>query len=828
MAERTDSAGENAALFAAIVQSTDDAIFSTDTSGFITSWNHGAERLFGYSTAEAVGQPLALIVPADLLGETNDLQQRILHGESVSSVDTVRVRKDKTRVDVSLTASPIVSADERVSGVSTICRDISERKRLDRVREEALIASRRLATIVESSDDAIVAKDLQSIVQAWNPAAERMFGYTAAEAIGRSIRIIIPDDRQDEEDAVLDRIRRGQKVDHYETIRRRKDGVLLPISLTVSPIVDDHGGVIGASKIARDISERKRAERERQREAARVAFLARVAETLARSLDYETTLKGIAALTVPHLADWCAVDILREDGEVSRVAVEHVDPSKTPVTEELRGDFDGPAAPYSAAHVIRTGTPAMIPEVSDAMIAAIAQGHEERIAAIRSLRLTSYLCVPLIASGHPRGALTLATTISDRRYGDDDLRFAQDLAARAALAVENARSYEQLQRANRLKDEFLGTLSHELRTPLNAILGYARIARSGMISEDRLPRALDTIERNAQALTQMVEDLLDVSRIVAGKMRLNVQPVELPLVLHEAIETMTPAADAKRLRIRSVIDPQVEPISGDPDRLRQVVWNLLSNAIKFTPKDGQIQVRLERINSSVEITVSDTGTGIREDFLPHIFERFRQGDAGISRTQPGLGLGLAIVRNLVELHGGTVSASSGGPGTGATFRVRLPVMIVHPETNDDPRVHPRYERRRSPGRLPQLHGIHVFAVDDEPDSLRLLTEILEAAGARVTTATSAAAALAKIHGSKPDVLLADLGMPHMDGFELIKQLRQSPEKELRDIPAAALTAYGRADDRAKTLQAGFELHLVKPIDPVELASAVKALVRRSR
>lgn len=816
---------EKAALFAAIVQSTDDAIFSTDSAGVLTSWNRAAERLFGYTAREIVGQPFTLIVPADRLDEANDLHQRALRGEAVSSLETSRVRRDGTRVDVSLTTSPILGDDGDIIGVSNICRDVTARKRSDRVRDEALIALRRLATIVESSDDAIVAKDLQSIVQAWNPAAERMFGYTAAEAIGRSIRMIIPDDRQDEEDTVLNQIRLGQKVDHYETIRRRKDGTLVPISLTISPLVDERGVVIGASKIARDIAERKRAEEEKAREQARALFLARVAETLARSLDYQTTLKNIAGLLVPQLADWCALDVAIDEGEVVRVAVEHIDPSQIPLTEELRGRPEDPGAPYSAAQVIRTGTPALLAEVTDAMIGAAAGGNDERIAMVRSLRLTSYLCVPLITAGGPRGALTLATTTSGRRYTEQDVRFAEDLAARVALAVENAWSYAELQRANRLKDEFLGTLSHELRTPLNAILGYARIARSGMISEDKLPRALDTIERNAQSLTQMVEDLLDVSRIVAGKMRLNVQPVELPLVLHEAIETVTPAAEAKQIRIRSVIDPQVDPISGDPDRLRQVVWNLLSNAIKFTAKEGQIQVRLERINSSVEITVSDTGIGIREEFLPHMFERFRQADAGASRAQPGLGLGLAIVRNLVELHGGTVSASSGGPGAGSTFRVRLPVMIVHAKPDDEPRVHPRHEPAPSLGALPDLRGIHVLGVDDEPDSLRLLTEILEAAGARVTTASSAGAALEKLQAAKPDVLLADVGMPEMDGLELIRRVR-GWSAEFRDLPAAALTAYGRSGDRAKTLQAGFEMHLVKPIDPVELASAVKALARR--
>jgi PAS domain S-box-containing protein len=828
MTDKRESAVDTAALLAAIVESTEDAIFSTDAAGVLTSWNRAAEQLYGYAASEAIGQPDRLIIPADRIDEAEEVRRRVIDGQVVSSFDTVRTHKDGTRLDVSLTASPIRRPDGSIVGVSKISRDINERRRADRARDDAFAASRRLASIVESTDDAIVAKDLQSVILAWNPAAERMFGYTADEAIGKSIRIIIPQDRQDEESAVLDRIRRGERVSHYETIRCRKDGSCLPISLTVSPIRDERGVVVGASKIARDITERKRSEEERDREHRRVVFFARVAETLSRSLDYEQTLRSVANLAVPQVADWCAVDIVQDDGEFARLAVAHVNPDKIQLAHEVRRRYEDASAPYSAPSVIRTGTPALISKITEEMILASAQGDQERIALVRSLGLTSYVCVPMVSGGRVRGALTLAMAESGRLYGEDDLRFAQDLATRAALAVENARSYEELQRANRLKDEFLGTLSHELRTPLNAIVGYARIARSGMIGEDKMPRALETIERNATALTQMVEDILDVSRIVAGKMRLNVQPVELPLVLHEAVETMTPAAEAKHIRIRSVIDPHVGPISGDPDRLRQVIWNLLSNGIKFTPKNGQIQVRLERINSSVEIVVSDTGIGIPSHFLPYIFERFRQGEGGTTRQHSGLGLGLAIVRNLVELHGGTVSASSNGPDTGATFRVRLPVMIVHPPPRPEQRVHPRHERRLSMDRLPDLHGTHVLAVDDEPDSLRLLTEILEAAGARVTTASSGAAALEKVQHETPDVILTDLGMPLMDGFEMIQRLRQLPDEAVREIPAAALTAYGRTEDRARTLQAGFEMHLAKPIDPVELASAVKALARRRR
>lgn len=697
-----------------------------------------------------------------------------------------------------------------------------------RFDDDPLIASRRLAAIVESSDDAIVAKDLNGVITSWNRAAARMFGYSADEAVGRSIRIIIPDDRQGEEDTILSRIRQGEAVDHFETIRRRKDGTTLPVSLTISPIRDERGVVIGASKIARDITARKRLDEQTETEHRRTAFLERLTATLARSLDYEQTLKDVAALAVPHIADWSAVDVVDEEGEIKRLSVAHIDPAKVELAIALRRRYQETSTPHSVAHVIKTATPAMITDITDDMIVAAAAGDKERTDLIRALGLRSYICVPLVSAGRTLGALTLATANSGRRYSEADLRFAEDVASRAAMAIENAWSYQQLDRANRLKDEFLATLSHELRTPLNAILGYARIMRGGMLGPEKIPPALETIERNATALAQMVDDIIDVSRIVAGKMRLNVQPVELPLILHDAIATVRPAADAKRIKLRSVVDPQVSPISGDPDRLRQIVWNLLSNAVKFTPKEGHIQVRLERINSSVEITVSDTGLGIASEFLPHIFERFRQAEGGSTRAHAGLGLGLAIVRNLVELHGGTVTASSAGPGTGATFRVRLPVMIVHPAPMQEKRVHPQ---QPAPGRLdalPDLSGIRVLVVDDEPDARRLLEEMLVATGAQVTVATSASAALEKIGTVRPHVLLADLGMPQIDGFELIRRVRLSEDRQVRDVPAAALTAYARSEDRARTLQAGFEMHLAKPVDPLELTSAILALARRGR
>jgi CheY-like chemotaxis protein len=386
--------------------------------------------------------------------------------------------------------------------------------------------------------------------------------------------------------------------------------------------------------------------------------------------------------------------------------------------------------------------------------------------------------------------------------------------------------YAGVQEASRVKDEFLASLSHELRTPLNAILGYARMLRSGIVAPERQQKAIDTIERNATSLTQIVEDVLDISRIVSGKIRLNVQPLEFPDIVRSAIDGIAPAAEAKGVRVETVLDPQAAPISGDPERLQQVLWNLLSNAVKFTNRGGKVQVRLERVNSHVEVAVSDTGIGISPEFLPHVFERFRQADAGIGRERGGLGLGLSIARQLAEMHGGTIDAFSAGIGQGSTFRLTVPLMALHPSKEDIPRVYPR--SMPSPRAIPlgDLQHVHVLAVDDERDALGLVSEVLEAAGARVTTAQSAGEALAALDNGVPDVIVADLGMPQIDGFQFIHRVRRHANPRVREIPAAALTAYARSDDRMKALRAGFQIHLAKPIDPAELVTTLAALAKR--
>ena len=628
----------------ALDTATNQAVLDTDLHGAITAWNKAAERLFGFTATEAIGQSVRILIPLARQHEQDELTARAEHGETIDSLETLGMRHDGSLVPIAMTVTALRGSDGGVVGVSRTARDLSGRRRVDP-------GALRLAAIVESSDDAIVGKDLNGIVFSWNLAAERIFGYTAEEMIGRSIRTIIPDDRQSEEDDVIARIHRGERVHHFETVRRRKDGSMVPISLTISPIRNPDGVVVGASKIARDITERKLAEAERTR----------------------------------------LLNVVQE--------------------------------------------------------------------------------------------------------------------------------------TSRLKDEFLATLSHELRTPLNAILGYTRMLRSGLIAEDKKERALDTIERNASSLTEIIEDVLDVSRIISGKIRLNVRPVDLPTVIRESIEAVRPAADARQIRIECILS-SVAPVSGDPERLQQILWNLVSNAVKFTDRGGRVQIRLEQVASHVELIVSDTGIGIAPEFLPFVFERFRQADSGVTREHGGLGLGLAITRHLVEMHGGTIEVSSRGRGGGATFRVKLPLMIVHRGERDEPRAHPRAHRAGAPLVMTALDGVSVLAVDDDVDALMMVREILEAAGAQVITADSAREALSLIEMTPPDVLLADVGMPRMSGFELIEQIRRSPSRSVRSIPAAALTAYARSEDRAHALRSGFQLHLAKPIDPGELMAAIASLANQ--
>jgi signal transduction histidine kinase/ActR/RegA family two-component response regulator len=392
---------------------------------------------------------------------------------------------------------------------------------------------------------------------------------------------------------------------------------------------------------------------------------------------------------------------------------------------------------------------------------------------------------------------------------------------------ERADLLRREQLANRMKDEFLMTVSHELRTPLTAIYGWARMLVTGQIREDQKRRAIETIERNAQAQTQLVNDLLDVSRAISGKVRLDVQSVDLSHVVLAAIDSMQPAADAKGIQLQTILDPAAGPIAGDRDRMQQIVWNLLSNAIKFTPRDGRVQVVLEKRQSHVELAVSDTGRGIDPAFLPHVFDRFRQADAGTTRQHGGLGLGLAIVRHLVELHGGSVTVESAGLGKGTTFRVLIPLTIAQRrEPASAPADAPPHPLDFRP--MKRLDELRVLVVDDEPQARELFSAIVENAGAEVRVAGSARDAMAILASWSPQVVLSDIEMPHEDGYVLMEQVAAIERRGALRPLAIAVTAHSRPEDRLRALEAGFSWHLPKPVEPAELVAVIASLTGRAR
>ena len=541
-------------------------------------------------------------------------------------------------------------------------------------KEESERAGALLAAIVASSDDAIASKTLEGIVTSWNAAAERLFGYSAAEMIGQSITRIIPENLQHEEVDILAKLRRGERIERYETIRVRKDGQPVEISVTISPVRNSSGRIIGAAKIAHDITARRRAERElREREAQ------------------------------------------------------------------------------------------------------------------------------------------LSTLASER-----ELILESERMARA-----------DAERLSHMKDEFLATLSHELRTPLNAIQGWAVLLREQNASPEDYRRGLETIERNVRIQVQIVNDLLDMSRIISGKIHLEIQPFHLHDVVEHAIEAVRPPAVAKDIRIQPMLDSRIGRVRGDPNRLQQVLWNLLSNAIKFTPAGGRVQVVLERVNSHVEISVEDNGIGIREDFLPYVFDRFRQADPSTTRRYGGLGLGLSIVKSLVELHGGSVRVKSPGESLGSTFVVALPISHARSEADEATATRSVAMDSLDKIELPRLDGIRVLLVDDEPDGRTLIARILEGQGAHPVCASNAMDALELLSKGHIDLLLSDIGMPEINGFELIRRIRQLDNSRSRPLPAIALTAYARSEDRQRSLLAGFHMHLSKPIEARELIASIAGLLHLS-
>ncbi|MBA2732775.1 MAG: PAS domain S-box protein, partial [Acidobacteria bacterium] len=722
--------------------------------------NPAYARMHGYTVQELIGRPLTDLFAVDAQAELPE-QIRLTRERGHHAFESTHIRKDGTVFPVLVETTAVKDYDGQVIYLAAHVQDITARKQIE---EELRQGEEKYRGLLENANDIIYTHDLQGNYLTINRACEEITGYTRKEILGglNIAQVVAPEHLE-----LAKEMTRRKLSDPSQTVYEvdiiTKEGRRLTLEISTRIAWRD-GQPAAVEGIARDVTERKRAE-------TALKFLSEAGDVIASSLDYETTLASVARMAVPTLADWCTVDVLEDDRTLKRLAVAHVDQGKVEWAYELQKryppDMD---APRGIPNVLRTGESEIYPEIADEMLVAAAI-DADHLKIMRDIGFTSAIIAPLVTQGRTLGAITFITAESRRIYGQDDLALAESLAHRAVIAIENARLYRSAQEANRLKDEFLATVSHELRTPLTAIMGWAYLLRGGQLEEGSAATALETIERNARSQAQIIDDLLDVSRIITGKLRLDIREVEPVSLIESAIEAVRPAAEAKGVRLQKVIDTGVISIAGDPSRLQQIVWNLLTNAIKFTPKGGRVQIRLERVNSHIEIVVADTGSGIKPDFLPHVFERFRQADQATTRQHGGLGLGLAIVRHLIELHGGTVQAGSAGENQGATFTVRLPVAPIYQKQSSGERVHPAArELLPSFGCPERLDGLKVLIVDDEADTRELLKVGISQCGAEVTTAASASEALEAIVKDRPEILISDIGMPDEDGYELIKKV----------------------------------------------------------
>jgi PAS domain S-box-containing protein len=1127
----------NAARLAAIVETSNDAIIGKDLSGRITSWNRGAERIYGYTPDEIVGRHVSTLAPPELADELNGILRRLRAGEQIEHHETTRVRKDGARIEVSLTISPIMDAAGHIIGASTIARDITERKRAEQLLRES---ERQLQLVTDSAPVFISYCDTQQRFRFVNRPYAEHFGLTPDQIVGRAIPDVLGDEAYEAIRPHVEAALAGRRAEFEAEVPYRDIGRHY-VRVQYVPHEEENGRVVGFVAIISDITERRQAERERehllhleqaaraaaeqaaartarlqsvtaalsealtpaevasvivehglsslgatggavvvhnedvageleligsmglpdaavekwrsfplstrvptaeavrtgrrvlvpsidewlgrnpptgllgeldgvgamaavplvvegraigaiglsfpaprlfdeedtafldalarqcaqaldrarlyeverrarleiessehryraladsmpqivwtaradgfidyynrrwyeytgtapgqtegwgwqhvlhpddaehclrrwsrsivsgeeyeiehrfrcaadgeyrwhlgraeplrnamgrvvkwfgtatdihdQKQAAdRLRSLAEASALLASSLDYETTLEGLARLIVSVLADYCLIDLIGPDGEVTRVAATHADPARGELVRRLRDFPLDMTKETGVSHVLRTGRAHITPDVSEAVLRSLAHG-EGHYRLLRELGLRSFMTVPLVARERTIGALTLGSSATRRRYGPDDLAFAEEIARRAALAIDNARLYREVRDANRAKDEFLATLSHELRTPLTPIIGWTHMMKAGRLPPADAAHGLNVVEKNAQALTRLINDLLDMSSILSGKMSIERAPVDLEQTVAEAVETVRPQAASRGVALEFAPRPGAARwvVSGDRTRLVQVFWNLLNNAVKFSGKGGRVTVNCAGSDGHARVEIVDDGAGIAADFLPHVFERFRQADGTPTREHGGLGIGLALVKSFTEAHGGVVTAESGGPGSGSRFVVSLPLLRTA-ETGvriDEEAADEQSALRPPPSAVPSKG--RVLVVEDARDTLDMLRVAFAAHGYEPVVCVSAAEALRAAADVCFDIIVSDIGLPQLDGYDLIGLLREI--EHLREVPAVALTGYASARDAEAALEAGFDLHLPKPVDPTALISSVERLLAERR
>ncbi len=695
-------------------------------------------------------------------------------------------------------------------------RAADERRAAEEARRSTEEARLRCQGVFDSTVDLLLLIDDDLAIVDANRAAVEFFGRSKEDLVGaHASRFVAPQDRI-------------TWLQHWRALGSSGPQPPCEVSLVAPCGTARLFEVTGAANIGprlhlamlRDIDTRRRGERFAR-------FLDEASDILASSLDCEAALATVARVAVPGIADWAAVDMIDGSAGFRRVAVAHSDPEKADQEAVLRRRLAGRAGERTAP--LLSGSPEVCEQILDD------RAHQDfadpgGLAVLRSLGFVSSMRVPLRVQGRAVGTISLACSEASRRFRSGDLAFAKELAHRASSALENARTFHESQEANRVKDEFLATISHELRTPLNAILGWTTMLRRKPDVDAK--KALDTIERNARAQMRLIEDVLDVSRAVTGKLKIEPAEVDVAGVLRASVEVVTPMAEAKAIALDVQIEDDGCRVCGDADRLQQAFWNVLQNAVKFTGKGGRVSARLNRSDSRVELAVSDTGRGIRSDFLPFVFDRFRQADSSTTRAEGGLGLGLAITKHVVELHGGTVVVRSRGEGHGTTFTISLPAQPI--EAPPAPSTNGRFPKASSgvylsPGGSEKgqgLSSVRILVCDDDEDGRELLAAVLAAEGAVTFTAANGQAALEAFREFGPHVLVSDVGMPHIDGYELIGKVRAMPEEDGGQIPAIALTAHAGREDELKALLAGYQVYVTKPIDPSRLVQIVANLVGR--
>jgi PAS domain S-box-containing protein len=959
---------EAQARLAAIVESSQDAIISKTLDGTILSWNGGAERLFGYTAEEAIGKSILLLIPTERRNEEDMITERLRRGERTETYQTVRLSKAGHRIDVSLTISPLLDKSGRVIAASKIARDIRASRRAEqrlkmqhgvtRALAESATLNEAAGKILKSicgslewevgamwyvdphqevlrcsevwhvpsvpipefevscrkltlrrgiglpgrvwmsnsaawipdvtqdenfprapfagqdglhagfafpiilndtvlgvieffsreirepdeellqimkavgsqigqfierkrAEDALreseqrfrlMAETIPSILWTAAPdgtvtyANERWFEYsglTRKPDTGEWPEPVVhPDDYQRCTEAWTRALREGTDYE-MEVRNRRHDGSYRWFVTRAVPLRGDSGSIVQWFGTTTDIDDRKRADQTSR-------FLADASASLAELADYESTLQRVASLAVPAFADWCAVDMLEPDGSIHRLSVTHTDPAKVKLAHELLKRYPPrPSDSYGIMKVLRTGEPEFLATIPESMLSELVE-DEDHLRIIRELGLKSVICAPLRSRTRMLGVLSFVTSESGRVFDATHLAAAEDLAHRAAIAIENANLVAALREADLRKDEFLAMLAHELRNPLAPIRNAVQIFRGVGLPGPELQWATEVIDRQVHQMTRLVDDLLDVSRITRGKIELRRERVELAAVVSSAVEASRPLIEKLGHELIVTLPPQPVQLDADPTRLAQVLSNLLNNAAKYTDNAGRIRLTAEVQNHHLLIRVKDSGIGIPAEMLPRVFEMFTQVDRSLERAEGGLGIGLTLVHRLVEMHGGTVEARSDGPGKGSEFIVCLPLGVDVNDQEPEGRTEGRTEGRMDDERAVAAVTRRILVVDDNWDSAESLVMFLRMLGNDVHTAHDGLEAVEVAATFRPDVVLLDIGLPRLNGYEAARQIREKSGTD--EIVLVAVTGWGQDEDRRRSREAGFDYHLTKPVD----------------